>query len=214
MIKIVSEIFADIGYILLFVNCILIGKNISKKSKSVKVFFVYNLVMFLIQMTSKVLFTLKMNNLFLSHFYFILQFLILSYFYYTLLDVPFQKRVVKIVSVITILVLAVDYTWKPELFFSLNLLEIFVTSLPVVIYAAFHLYNLLNKQHYFYYTTVGILIYLYGSTFLFLSYELIMIAIEKQAGVYTWFLNIFLYVVYQLFILKDLLKTKRYENRN
>lgn len=214
MIKIVSEIFADIGYILLFVNCILIGKNISKKSKSVKIFFVYNLVMFLIQMTSKVLFTLKMNNLFLSHFYFILQFLILSYFYYTLLDVPFQKRVVKIVSVITILVLAVDYTWKPELFFSLNLLEIFVTSLPVVIYAAFHLYNLLNKQHYFYYTTVGILIYLYGSTFLFLSYELIMIAIEKQAGVYTWFLNIFLYVVYQLFILKDLLKTKRYENRN
>lgn len=214
MIKIVSEIFADIGYILLFINCILLGKNISKKTKPVKVFFVYNLVMFLIQMTSKVLFTLKMNNLFLSHFYFIFQFLILSYFYYTLLDIPFQKRVVKIVSAITLLVLAVDYTWKPELFYSLNLLEIFVTSLPVVIYAAFHLYNLLNKQHYFYYTTVGLLIYLYGSTFLFLSYELIMIAIEEVAGVYTWFLNIFLYVIYQLFILKDLLKTRRYENRN
>ena len=170
--------------------------------------------MLFIQMTSKVLFTLKMNNLFLSHFYFIFQFLILSYFYYTLLDVPFQKKVVKIVSAITLLVLGINYAWKPELFFSLNLLEIFVTSLPVVIYAAFHLYNLLNKQHYFYYTTVGILIYLYGSTFLFLSYELIMIAIEKEAGVYTWFLNIFLYVVYQLFILKDLLKTKRHENRN
>jgi hypothetical protein len=83
-----------------------------------------------------------------------------------------------------------------------------------VIYAAFHLYNLLNKEHYFYYTTVGLLIYLYGSTFLFLSYELIMIAIEDVAGVYTWFLNIFLYVIYQLFILKDLLKTKRHENRN
>jgi len=214
MIKIVSEIFADIGYILLFINCILLGKNICRKTKPVKVFLIYNLVMLLVQMISKVLFTLKMNNLFLSHFYFIFQFLILSYFYYILLDVPFQKRVVKIVSAITLLVLCIDYAWKPELFFSLNLLEIFVTSLPVVIYAAFHLYNLLNKQHYFYYTTVGILIYLYGSTFLFLSYELIMIAIEKEAGVYTWFLNIFLYVVYQLFILKDLLKTKRYENRN
>ena len=214
MIKIVSEIFADIGYILLFINCILLGKNICRKTKPVKVFLIYNLVMLLVQMISKVLFTLKMNNLFLSHFYFIFQFLILSYFYYILLDVPFQKRVVKIVSAITLLVLCIVYAWKPELFFSLNLLEIFVTSLPVVIYAAFHLYNLLNKQHYFYYTTVGILIYLYGSTFLFLSYELIMIAIEKEAGVYTWFLNIFLYVVYQLFILKDLLKTKRYENRN
>lgn len=214
MIKIVSEIFADIGYILLFINCILLGKNISKKTKPVKVFFIYNLLMLLIQMTSKVLFTLKMNNLFLSHFYFIFQFLILSYFYYILLEVPFQKRVVKIVSAITLLVLCIDYAWKPELFFSLNLLEIFVTSLPVVIYAAFHLYNLLNKEHYFYYTTVGLLIYLYGSTFLFLSYELIMIAIEEVAGVYTWFLNIFLYVIYQLFILKDLLKTRRYENRN
>lgn len=214
MIKIVSEIFADIGYILLFINCILLGKNISKKTKPVKVFLIYNLAMLLIQMTSKVLFTLKMNNLFLSHFYFIFQFLILSYFYYILLEVPFQKRVVKIVSAIALLVLCIDYAWKPELFFSLNLLEIFVTSLPVVIYAAFHLYNLLNKEHYFYYTTVGLLIYLYGSTFLFLSYELIMIAIEKEAGVYTWFLNIFLYVIYQLFILKDLLKTRRHENRN
>ncbi|MBM6500080.1 hypothetical protein [Flavobacterium macrobrachii] len=214
MIKIVSEIFADIGYILLFVNCVLLGKNICKKTKSVKIFFVYNLLMLFIQMTSKVMFTLKMNNLFLSHFYFIFQFLILSYFYYTLLDVPFQKKVVKIVSIITLLVLSINYAWKPELFFSLNLLEIFVTSLPVVIYAAFHLYNLLNKEHYFYYTTVGLLIYLYGSTFLFLSYELIMIAIEDVAGVYTWFLNIFLYVIYQLFILKDLLKTKRHENRN
>lgn len=214
MIKIVSEIFADIGYILLFINCIFLAKNISKKTKPVKVFFIYNLVMLLIQMTSKVLFTLKMNNLFLSHFYFIFQFLILSYFYYILLEVPFQKRVVKIVSAITLLVLCIDYAWKPELFFSLNLLEIFVTSLPIVIYAAFHLYNLLNKEHYFYYTTVGLLIYLYGSTFLFLSYELIMIEIEEVAGVYTWFLNIFLYVIYQLFILKDLLKTRRHENRN
>ena len=145
MIKIVSEIFADIGYILLFINCILLGKNISKKTKPVKVFFIYNLLMLLIQMTSKVLFTLKMNNLFLSHFYFIFQFLILSYFYYILLEVPFQKRVVKIVSAITLFVLCIDYAWKPELFFSLNLLEIFVTSLPIVIYAAFHLYNLLGE---------------------------------------------------------------------
>src|SRR5690606_29715709 len=140
MIGIISEIFADIGYVLLLINCILLAKNVTKKSKPFKVFFIYNLVMLLIQMISKVLFTLKMNNLFLSHFYFIFQFLILSYFYYILLDVAFQKRVVKIVSAITLLVLCIDYAWKPELFFSLNLLEIFVTSLPVVIYAAFHLY--------------------------------------------------------------------------
>jgi len=208
MIKLVSEIFADIGYLLLLINCILLGKNILKKAKPYKVFFAYNLTMFIIQMTSKVLFTLKMNNLFLSHFYFVFQFLLLSYFYYVLLEVQFQRKIIRIALPTTLLLLSIHYAIEPELFFAFNLFEVFISTLPIVVFAVFHLYNLLNKEHYFYYTTIGLLIYLYGSTFLFLSYDLIMILGDKQTGKYTWFFNICLYVVYQLFILKDLLKQR------
>ena len=209
MIKLISEIFADIGYLLLLVNCILLGNNISKKSKPYKVFFVYNLSMFIIQMTSKVLFTLKMNNLFLSHFYFIFQLLLLSYFYYVLIEVSFQRKIIRIALSTTLILLFINYAIDPKLFFTFNLFEVFISTLPLVVFAVFHLYNLLNKEHYFYYITIGLLIYLYGSTFLFLSYDLIMIVGDKQTGKYTWFFNIFLYVGYQLFILKDLLKQRK-----
>ncbi|WP_264544758.1 MULTISPECIES: hypothetical protein [Flavobacterium] len=83
-----------------------------------------------------------------------------------------------------------------------NLFEIFITSFLIVTYATFHLYNLLNEEKEFYYVNLGILIYLFGSTVLFLGGNLAAMLSSKYNDV-PWILNAFLYIIYQLFILYE-----------
>lgn len=206
--RIVSEILADIGNILLLINCILLGKNIFNKTREFKVLFFYNLLMFIIQMITTILFYFSINNLFFSHFYFIGQFIVLSYFYYLLINVPFQRKIISIVSPLSLLLVGIQFALEPEIFLKLNLFEIFMMSLPLIVYATFHLYNLLTIEKRFYYFTTGLIIYLYGSTAVFLTYMLSTTISKSSATKYIWIFNLCLYIIYQLFILKDLLSKK------
>lgn len=206
--RIISEILADIGYLLLLINCIILGKNILNKTKELKVFFVYNVLMFIIQMITAVLFYYSINNLFLSHFYFIGQFILVSYFYYLLIEESFQRKIIYIVSPLSLLLVGIQYAFESENFFRLNLFEIFMMSLPLIIYATFHLYNLLTKEKRFYYITTGLIIYLFGSTAVFLTYKFSSSIDKLSTTKYIWHFNLCLYIVYQLFILKDLLSNK------
>lgn len=206
--RIVSEVLADIGNILLLINCILLGKNIFNKTREFKVLFFYNLLMFIIQMITTILFYFSINNLFFSHFYFIGQFIVLSYFYYLLINVPFQRKIISIVSPLSLLLVGIQFALEPEIFLKLNLFEIFMMSLPLIVYATFHLYNLLTIEKRFYYFTTGLIIYLYGSTAVFLTYMLSTTISKSSATKYIWIFNLCLYIIYQLFILKDLLSKK------
>ncbi len=101
-------------------------------------------------------------------------------------------------------VLFVQYSIDWSHFNRFNLLEIFITSLPLIVYATFHLYNLLNEKKEFYYINIGLLIYLFGSTIVFLTCNLLISLDSRTPFRYIFDLNIYLYVVYQLFILYEL----------
>ena len=58
------------------------------------------------------------------------------------------------------------------MFFEYSLLETYLTTMPIIIYATMHLYNNLGQRTEFYYANLGILLYLFGSTFIFLFYGL------------------------------------------
>jgi hypothetical protein len=58
------------------------------------------------------------------------------------------------------------------MFFEYSLLEMYLATMPIIIYATMHLYNNLGERTEFYYANLGILLYLFGSTFIFLFYEL------------------------------------------
>jgi hypothetical protein len=58
------------------------------------------------------------------------------------------------------------------MFFEYSLLESYLTIMPIIIYATMHLYNNLGRRADFYYANLGLLFYLFTSTFLFLLYEL------------------------------------------
>lgn len=151
-------------------------------------------------MSTLVLSKFGMNNLFLSHFYFIGQFLMLALFYYNLITDSFQKKVIKITCVLTLLSLAIQYSIEPDLFFKFNLYEIFITSFLLIIYATFHFYNMLNDKRVFYYINVGILFYLLGSTILFLVGNLSITLSSKYYKLPSR-INYVLYIVFQLLIL-------------
>ncbi len=199
-----KDIFVNIGYLLLIINCILFIKGYSANGKPFKIFAIYSFVMFFVQFSSFLLVRMHTRNLFLSHFYFILQFIILSLFYYHLLKENFQKKIIVINLTLCLSLLFMQYAINSKVFYQFNLLEIFITSLPLIIYATFHLYNLLNEKKEFYYINIGLLIYLFGSTIVFLSSNLLLSLNSEHAFKVILKLNVYLYVVYQLFILYEL----------
>ena len=193
-----------LGNILLLLNCFLLFLRISKKAKTYKVFAFYILTMSIIQIASYITSALKIHNIYLTHFYFVLQFLILSYFYFILLNDSKQKFYIKVITPTVISSLLVYYFYYPNDFFIFNPFEIFITSLPLVVYTTFHLYNLLNQEKEFYFINLGLLIYLFGSTLVFLTGNLLLLVEGNYVFDSIWSFNEYLYVVYQLLILKDL----------
>ena len=196
------SIFANIGYLILFLNLILFLKGVHNNSKAYKIFTWYLGVIFVVQIVSMILMKNLVNNLFLSHFYFIGQFIVLSLFYINILKEKFQKKVVKFGLFLGLITLGIQYANDVSLFLKFNLFEIFITSFLLILYATFHFYNMLNEKKEFYYINMGVLIYLFGSTILFLVGNLTIVLSPKMNKI-TWILNSILYIVYQIFILVE-----------
>ncbi|MCG2612568.1 hypothetical protein LZZ90_13720 [Flavobacterium sp. SM15] len=206
----ILEIVADLGYLVLFINTLLFLKSFSSKGKAHKIFGIYLLCMFLIQISAKAMHFFKLNNLMLSHFYFIAQFILLSCFYLNLRMDAFQTKTIKVGFAFCLGVLGMQYLLDATAFLKFNLFEIFITSFLLIIYSTFYLYNLLNEKKEFYYINLGILIYLFGSTVIFLAGNLT--TIYKLRFVFNiWILNAFLYLIYQLLILFEW--RKNYSNQ-
>lgn len=206
------SLFANIGYLILFLNLILFIKGFRTNGKAHSIFTWYLGVIFLVQITSMTLKKFGFNNLFLSHFYFIGQFVLLSLFYLDILKEEIQKKIVKVCLIIGLLALGIQYANNFSLFLKFNLFEIFITSLLLILYATIHFYNMLNEKKEFYFINMGVLFYLFGSTILFLVGNLTIVLSPKMNKI-TWILNSILYILYQIFILiewrKSFSKKKR-----
>lgn len=216
--KIIDNILKNLGTILLFINAVLYTYSYLKgnKSKAVKYFVIYLTLTFIVLFSSIIIVNyyeelhIKQDNLFLSHFYFILQFIFLSLFYSQLFNKK-QKKYQKIISALVFLILLIQYTLNPSLFHQFNLLEIFITSFPLVIYSIIHLYNSLSKSGQFMYINAAVLIYLSISALIFILGNLIN-TVDKSLSIEVWFLNKLFYVGYLILILiewkKNLWRTK------
>jgi hypothetical protein len=195
-----DEILSWIGYVMMLINFFLFAFRVQyNKNSAYRIFTIYIAIISIIQVATYILRCYTIHNLFLSHFYFVLQFITLSFFYNTLLKEKLQKKIVKMGLILGLLALTIQYAMQPELFFKFNLFEIFITSFLLIIFSTFHFYNLLNEKKYFYYINAGILVYLFGSTVLFLAGNLVSSLASKMNTV-TWTLNAFLYIIYQVFI--------------
>lgn len=187
---------------LLGINFIIFLLKFNKLPRALFIFTFYLFVMFVIQISSVYLRSQKIPNLHLSHYYFIAQFIILSFFYFEIIKNPFQRKIIKISVPSCTLLLGVQYYFNNDLFHGFNLFEIFITSFLLIIFSMFHFYNILNEKKKYYYINTGILLYLFSSTVLFIFGNLIS-KLDKKPSEIIWVLNAFLYIVYQILILKE-----------
>ena len=165
--------FSNYLHIVSAILCLLYFIGFSKQGKAYKIFTIYITVVLVIDYIASHLWRwFGIYNIFTGHFYDLLQFVLLSYFYGNLLKTKKQLYTVYILLIILPLFLLIRYVFNPELFFEYSLLETYLTTIPIIIYATMHLYNNLGEKTEFYYINIGLLFYLFTSTFIFLLYEL------------------------------------------
>ena len=110
------------------------------------------------------------NNHYLSHLYFIMQFVFLSLFYKSLFT-KFQKKIVTITFIIIMIILLVQYIVYPNMLVQLNPLEVLITCSPLVTYSIIHLYNSLTAKAKYIYINAGVLFYISISTLIFILFR-------------------------------------------
>lgn len=160
-------------YLTSAILCLLYFIGFSKQGKTYKIFSFYLLgVLFIDFISSKLWKWFGIYNIFTSHFYDLFQFVMLSYFYATLLKTKQQLYIVYSFIIVLPIFLLSRYVFNPKMFFEYSLLETYLATMPIIIYGTMHLYNNLNAKKEFHYANIGILLYLFCSTFIFLLYEL------------------------------------------
>ena len=160
-------------YITSAILCLLYFIGFFRNGKAYKIFTIYITGVLIIDFISSRLYSwFKIYNIFTSHFYELFQFVMLSYFYATLLKTKQQLYILYSLLIILPIFLLSRYLFNPKMFFQYSLLETYLTTLPIIIYGVMHLYNNLNEKKEFQYANIGILLYLFCSTFIFLLFEL------------------------------------------
>lgn len=179
-----------------------ISYNRFKSIVAYRIITYYLLCGFIILLITNISAYFKLNNLYLSHFYFWFQFILLSLFYKSVFINKLQNQIVSIVLFVVITILGVQYLIKPEIFVKFNLLEIFLCSFPLIVYSIIHLCNSLTRRGSFMYLNAGVLIYLSSSTLIFIFGNYFMgfkIPIVKDI----WTVNSILYIGYLISIFTE-----------
>ncbi len=200
IIETLTEIFLIINVILFVYSCI----N-QKPSRSAQLLTLYTISLFVIHFLSVyVKLSDTPNNLYLSHYHFGFQFLLLSLFYRTLFT-SLQKKWVTIIMIIVFGTLTVYYSLSPEKYFEFNLIDIFITTIPLIFFSITHLHNMLTQNRRFFIFNAGVLIYLSTSTLIFFlgtfwNTEKEFVGISSETARNIWNIYEVIYLAYLIFI--------------
>ena len=190
------DLLANFGHLLVAINCILFFKSYRNYSTAFKIFAFYLATILIIQLTSKYLRSFKIENLYLSHYYFIGQFLFLSFFFKQLLKHVFYKKMISFMLFTVLSMLAIYYSVYPSAYYSYNIFEIVITSVPLLLYCLLFFIQKIEKSNKkFNYVVSGLFLYILCSTLLFTAGNI-------EAGIKSviWYSNVSLYIIYQLLI--------------
>ena len=185
--------FADI---ILLLNLIIYLKNYKKFSLAFKIFCYYLILTFTIEFITSFYFESGENNLYLNHYYFIGQFIILSFFFKEILKKTILKNIIFIILISVLLILGLYYSIYPAKYYQFNILEIIITSLPLMAYGFMFLIEQIDSTNKKYiYIVSGFFLYILCSTLLFTTGN-VKADIKKMI----WYSNAVLYIVYQILI--------------
>lgn len=192
-----------LGLLFLFFNTFLFLRKKEIHKDVSKVFLIYLVSLCLIELSCHIIGFLKPNaNFFISHFYFIFQFTFISYLYYNLIDSKLFKKIIILVYLIQMVILASMYMSDPSLFWKFNEYEIITTSFILVFYAFYFIYKEMDKVHYYYNFSIGLILYLLCSISIFLYGNLELVLIEDPY-IDIWIFNTIFYIIFQFMIFRE-----------
>ncbi|WP_294824104.1 hypothetical protein [uncultured Flavobacterium sp.] len=197
-----ASLLLNAGYLLLLINLLLLIKGFTRNGKAFQLFCLYIAAMFVIQAVTEILRLRNMENLWVSHFYFIVQFILLSLFYRELLPAMSQKKMISGMLGVIPAAIACSFIADPALLHKFNLFEIGITSCSVIFYNILYFKELLSKKKAFFLINTGLLIYLLGSTLLFLAGNY-MASLSSGINTWIWLVNALLYILYQFSVLAE-----------
>ncbi|SHG81340.1 hypothetical protein [Flavobacterium defluvii] len=191
-----------LGYLILLINLILYAFSFFRKGKANVFFVAYLAFSFVMQFSMELVYSLHKSNLVLVNIFVIGQMLFLGMFYHSILKLKIQKLFVKWGIIIALLILGIQFCIEPDLFFKFNLFEITVTSLMIVVFALLHFYNMLTESKTYYYVTIAVILFMLGSTILYLVGNLTL-TLSENLKYLSWKLNAFLFIIYHLLIMYE-----------
>lgn len=196
------NVLSTTGLSILFINLFLYLIGFAKNCKAYKFFVVYLGVLLLVQLLSEIHAMEGLNNHYLSTYYLFLPFILLSLFFYNLFkDVSKKKQLfVTFLSSAVLLVLIIQYSINPHLYFTFNSIGLLVTSCIISLYSVLYLFELISAKLPFHYITVGIFIYFISSSLIFASATSI-VSFNREISMFIWKINAGLFIIYQLLIL-------------
>jgi len=194
-----QNIISNIGKIVLGINTVLFFVGFFRNGKAYKIFTAYLLSMSIIQLCTYYLWTQGTTNLHVAHYYLIVQFILLSIFFYFLFVDKSQKLLILTIFLLVIVGVFINSFIHPELLYKFSLIEILITSLPLVFFSIIHFYNSLSEKKKFTFVNSGIFIYILCSTLIFCSGNIVN-EITTEFRTLLWFMNVVLYLVYQILI--------------
>lgn len=201
----VREILIYIGYVLLFINTVLYFISYKSKNFTYKILFSYLVFTFIIQIYSEGIAIKKGNNLFLSHYYFTGQFIIMSVFFYKTLINETIKKIICVVPFPVFILLFIQYFKNPEIYHNFNLFEILLTTVPIIGYCLFFLLERISSlEKKFIFFISGLFIYILCSTLIFSAGN-----ISGDTQRILWRFNNSLYIIFQILIFIEWYKNFR-----
>src|SRR6218665_1787466 len=188
-----------VGLFFLLINSISFYKTRKNKDLHYKIIMVYLICLFVHELFCNIIgFYAPGSNFFLSHYYFIFQFIALSIFFRSLFSNFILRKVILFFLVLVLIVLAIQYYKTPDLYWRFNLLEIGITSTLLVLYALIYLIqNFKNIKAEYLFFSNGLIIYLVSSSTIFLSGNSDSVIFTEPFILDFWFFNSLFYILYQ-----------------
>ena len=202
-----DDFIVNAGYSFLAMNTLVFIVSYNKKHKALKYFIMYLLLCFFIQFLSTILSSLNNYNLFLSHYFFIGQFIFLSLFFSSLIDFKKYKPFIFFLTFITAASFIIYLYNFPENINRWSVLEIAITSIPLLFYSFFFFLKKIddNKNRKYIYFNSGFFVYTLCSTLIFTLGNIG----SRELKLYVWQFNSILYLIFQIMIFVEWYKNFR-----
>lgn len=206
------ELITNLIYGLLIINTIAYTyKLVKNTSRSLKNITAFLWGMLLVEVGTNITSRLFIDNLILSHAYYLILLITLSLLYKCIIENKIVKRVITIVMIVLPAIFAIQYLLKPKLLFEFNIFEILSCSLVLVFYAITYLYQCLDSKHKNWILfSSGLIIFLTSSSIVFASGNaFINQYIEKIPFMQYnfWMINNVIYLILQILISVEWLRS-------